>query len=441
MSKSIRRILGAGIALALLVGTSAQAANWLALQGNEVPGAAERANVWGFVQPEFQYTEGMELKAGPFAGQPAAFNMIAPDQDSNSSFNLRRARIGVRGTGFPLDSKVNYFLLLEAGNNGITRNGSGSVRLTDASVTLNHLKGARIRIGQFKYPGSEEGLMAIHVFDYINFTSVTDQLMLERFLDSDGSVASVGANGPNGSVGAFRDIGVQVYDWFDTGNWEHSYAAMVGNGNGIARGDNNSDKDLYLYWASERVFGGQGPRRQGWKLYGWHQQGKRTLATGTSQATADFDRKRWGLGTTFRKDKYRVGAEYIRADGMIFNGTDGGVVAGTLNNAGTAVASFNMLPEDEADGWYLDFGYLLLPKLELDIRYDRLNRATKTAAEERRFGTLTLGAQYALNKKTRAILNYEIRDAEAPRLADSAVPNRILDGMDDRISLQLLAVF
>jgi hypothetical protein len=33
----------------------------------------------------------------------------------------------------------------------------------------------------FKYPGSEEGLQAIHVFDYINFTWVTAQMMLERF--------------------------------------------------------------------------------------------------------------------------------------------------------------------------------------------------------------------------------------------------------------------
>ena len=417
------------------------ATNWLGLQGTEPAGASERANVWGFVQPEFQYTDGTELKAGPFAGKDAQFNVIGPDLDTNSSFNIRRARLGVRGTGFPLDSNVNYFLLVEAGNNGITSNGGGSVKVTDASVTLNYLKGARFRIGQFKYPGSEEGLMAIHVFDYINFTNVTNQMTLERYFDSDGSVASVGANDPNGSVGAFRDVGVQVFDWFNTGNWEHSYAAMIGNGNGIARGDNNSDKDLTLYWASERVFGGEGARRQGLKLYAWHQQGKRTLATGPTQAIGDFDRTRWGLGTTFRKDKYRASAEYIKADGMIFNGTDGAAVAGTLNNAATAVASWNILPNDEADGWYVDAGYKILPNVELDLRYDTLNRATKTASEERTFTTWTAGAQYSFNKKTRLIFNYEFRDAEAPNLAGSAVPNQILDGMDDRVSLQLLAIF
>lgn len=438
---TIRKIT-VGCCIALALGSAPlQATNWLALQGTEPAGASERANVWGFIQPEYQYTDGTELKAGPFAGKQAQFNVIAPDLDTNSTFSIRRARVGVRGTGFPLDSKVNYFLLLEAGNNGITSNGGGSVKVTDASVTLNHIKGARFRVGQFKTPGSEEGLMAIHVFDYINFTNVTNMIMLERFFDSDGSVASVGTNAPNGSVGAFRDVGVQVFDWLNTGNWEHSYAAMVGNGNGIARSDDNSDKDIYLYWASERIFGGEGARRQGLKFYAWHQQGKRTLATGAAQTVGDFDRTRYGLGTTFRKDKFRAGAEYIKADGMIFNGSDGGAVPGTLNNAGTAVSSWNILPDDEADGWYVDGGYKLLPNFELDLRYDTLNRATKTAADERTFSTWTAGMQYSFNKKTRVIFNYEFRDAEAPRLAGNAVPNRILDGMDDRISVQLLAIF
>ena len=60
------------------------------------------------------------------------------------------------------------------------------------------------------------------------------------------------------SVGAFRDIGIQVFDTFKATNWEHSYAIMVGNGNGLNYGDNDGNKDVYLYWSSERVFGGKG---------------------------------------------------------------------------------------------------------------------------------------------------------------------------------------
>ncbi len=425
---------------------AAQAANWLMLQGTEPADAAARAKIWGFIQPEYQGTKGSEVAAGPWAGSDAVFNQIGPDLDSDSQFNIRRARVGVRGAAMPIDNKVNYFVLLEAGNNGITANGGGSVKVTDASITLNHVKHARIRLGQFKYPGSEEGLQAIHVFDYINFTNPTNFFLLERFFDSDGSNAAgdltaFDANKPNGAVGAFRDIGVQVFDTFNTGEWEHSYAAMIGNGNGIARGDNNSSKDWYLYWASEWLFGGKGPRRQGWKLYGWYQDGKRTLRTGADQTKDDFDRTRWGLGSTYRRGKWRAAAEYINADGMIFNGTDGGAVPGTLNNPGTRVASWNMLPKDEGDGWYLDLGYRVHPKWELDLRYDRANRATDTDANERRFTSWTVGAQYFFNKKVRLIANYEFRDAEAPGLPGSAVPNQILDDIDNRFSAQVLAVF
>ncbi len=110
--------------------------------------------------------------------------LIGPNLDSQSAFNVNRARIGVRGVAMPLDSKINYFLLLEMGNNGITEPSGSFAKATDASITFNHLKGARIRAGLFKYPGAEEGLQAIHVFDYINFTWVTNQMLLERFPNS-----------------------------------------------------------------------------------------------------------------------------------------------------------------------------------------------------------------------------------------------------------------
>lgn len=428
-------MLATGLLVATLV-PEAQATNWLMLQGTEPDAAAPRAKLWGFIQPEYQQTDGSEIAAGPWAGQNAIFNTIAPDLKSDSTFQIRRARLGVRGTGFPLDSKVNYFFLAEAGNNGITRQGGGSVKLTDASITLNHIPHARVRIGQFKTPGSEEGLQAIHVFDYINFTNVSNQILLERFFDGDGT--GTDANKPNGPVSAFRDIGVQVFDIFKTGKWEHSYAAMIGNGNGITRSDNDDNKDIYLYWSSEQVYGGKGARRQGLKLYGWLQDGERTL---TTAGAGEYDRTRYGIGTTFRKGKFRAAAEYIDADGMIFNGTDGGAVAGSLNNAGTKVASFNIEPEGEADGWYVHFGYAPTPKWEFDIRYDQLNRMTDVSAKERQFETLTLGAQYFLNKKARILVNYEVRDAEAPNLPGSAGPNLILGETDDRLAIQLLAIF
>ena len=165
------------IGVALLSGASTvQAANWLMLQGTEPAGQSARAKLWGFVQVQYQ-KDTSDPNANGGYNPP---KLIGPNLDDQSQFNVNRARIGIRGTGFPLDSKVNYFILAEFGNNGITYGDDGK-HLTDASITLNHIPGARVRMGLFKTPGAEEGLQAIHVFDYINFTSVTNQLLLERF--------------------------------------------------------------------------------------------------------------------------------------------------------------------------------------------------------------------------------------------------------------------
>ncbi|VAX12714.1 hypothetical protein MNBD_GAMMA24-1682 [hydrothermal vent metagenome] len=462
-----RKLTLALTCVAGLLGSSGEALaiNWLKMQGTEPPGVSARARVWGFVQPEYQQTDGTKLQAGPWKGQNAIFNMSRPDLKSESSFNVIRTRIGVRGTGFPLDNNVNYFFLAEFGNNGITRQGGGNAKITDASVTLNQFKGARIRVGQFKTPGSEEALKAIHVFDYINFSTGVNQLLLERYFNGDGSSTKTTAasiNKANGPVSAFRDVGIQVFDWFTMGNWEHTYALMVGNGNGITRGDNDGNREVYAYWASELLFAGASPfpssshlappswsadqdgprgaRYQSLKLFGWYQGGKRTLTT-VGDGAGVYDRTRQGIGLTLRKGKVRAAAEYFVAKGMIFSGTDGGAVAGSERNAGGVYADFNVTTMGEANSWYLDFGYLIHPKLELDIRYDTLNRNTNISAAERKFDTLTLGAQYFFNKKSRLLVNYEMRDASAPNLASSAVANKILNGMDNRMSAQILIVF
>ena len=154
----------------------AQAANWLMLQGTEAPGTAPRAKVWGFIQAQYQ----KDFSDPNASQQYIPPKLIGPDLTSQETFNINRARIGVRGTGMPLDSNVNYFFLVEFGNNAITRTGNGFAKVTDASVTFNNIKGARFRVGQFKTPGSEEVYQGIAIFDYINFTAFANQQLIER---------------------------------------------------------------------------------------------------------------------------------------------------------------------------------------------------------------------------------------------------------------------
>ncbi len=461
--KKINKIIPAmGLGLCLLTPTT-QAANWLFLQGAEKPGQAPRAKVWGFIQAEYQKTDDTKLKGASHKGQSAAFNQIRPQLSSADTFSIKRARIGVRGTGFPLDPKVNYFFLAEFGNNGLTTGKGASVgQLSDASITLNHIPGARIRVGQFKTPLSEEGYQGIATFNYINFSSGADRLLLERYFDyassstgNSGSSTTTtnvkGGTGRLGAVGAFRDTGIQVFDKFNIGGLEHSYSIMIGNGNGVGRVDVDNNKDTYLYYSVEKLLGGgRGPWIHSMKFYAWRQSGKRAVNIGGT--VQDKERTRQGIGMTYFDGKYRAAAEYYTAKGMIFAGTDGGAVPGATSNNGSSQANFNIQTDQEAYAYYIDLGYKILPKLELDYRYDVLDSGTSTtggsnaASDERVFKNHTIGFQYSFNKKSIMRVYYEKRSIEAPDL--SALPsnkqsaiNAVLDSIDSRIGLQVTTIF
>ena len=410
----------------LTCASTVQAANWLMLQGTEPAGQSARAKVWGFVQAQYQKDDSDPNAAGGYIPP----KLIGPNLDTQSAFNVNRARIGVRGTGMPLDSKVNYFLLAEFGNNGITAPGGYNAALTDASITLNHIPGARIRAGQFKYPGAEEGLQAIHVFDYINFTSVTNQMLLERFASA-GDTNSAPQPTPDAnmaqysrSVGAFRDIGVQVFDTFKVSDWEHSYAIMYGNGNGINSGDNDDNKDIYLYLSSELVFAGKGGRREGLKMFAWYQDGKRTNAFDKTQ---EQDRTRTGLGVKYLNKPFRVTAEYMKGEGMIFQGQH---------------RPTHIYNDKDADGGYIEGGwYIGNSNFEIDLRYDTYTRGenhpTSAANDESTADTVTIGTQYHFNKKTRINLEYASRDFSS----DTAAVEAQQKDVAGRYAIQLTHIF
>jgi hypothetical protein len=442
-----KKIVAGATCLGLLLGTgNAFGANWLTLQGTEPAGAERLAKVWGFIQVQYQKDQSDPNPAGGYIPP----KLIAPDWDSQSAFNVNRARIGVRGVAMPLDPKINYFLLLEMGNNGITEPGDSFAKATDASVTFNHFKGARVRAGLFKYPGAEEGMQAIHVFDYINFTWVTGQMLLERFpnknytpnIPPQSLPPEVGFNGYDTGVGAFRDVGVQIFDWFSVGeDWELSYAAMVGNGNGLNFSDNNDNKDYYLYSSLEKVYGGKGPRRQGLKMFAWYQDGKRTadLTNDDTYNPEDYDRERWGFGAKYLRNGIRVTAEYMKGKGMIWQAPQNaswgiGPGQGNPDNPGNGSSA-------KGKGYYVEGGYRIKgTPWELDLRYDKYNRLDGDRFQIN-FKRTTLGVQYFFNPRVRAAFNYEFRSASAPNFGSGAGPNANLDPLDSRIGVQITAIW
>jgi hypothetical protein len=465
----------------LLVGllsttSNAYAANWLALQGTEAEGAEQLAKVWGFVQVQYQDDSSDPNGADGYIPP----KLIGPNLDTQSAFNVNRARIGVRGVAMPIDQKINYFLLLEMGNNGITEPEGSVAKATDASITFNHLNGARFRAGLFKYPGAEEGLQAIHVFDYINFTWITNQMLLERFpnrvFTSNNPPTTLPPesrlNGFERGVGAFRDVGVQMFDWFNVGdNWEISYAVMVGNGNGLNFSDNDDNKDLYLYGSVEKVFGGAGPRRQGLKIFAWSQSGKRTadltaidcpdplepFPCATSGDTAipihnpqEYDRDRMGIGFKYLRNGLRVSAEYMKGEGMIWQAphnpsfglgplvtqTPGQTGRGHGNPFGASNGAFA-----DANGYYVEGGYRFKNSgWELDLRYDVYNRLDGSQFEIK-YDRTTFGAQYFFNPRVRIAINYEARSGEAVNFGPGAGPNAQVDGIDNRLAIQVTGIW
>jgi hypothetical protein len=210
-------------------------------------------------------------------------------------------------------------------------------------------------------------------------------------------------------------------------------AAMVGNGTGLSSSNSTTQMTYYGYLASEYLFGkGKGYGTQSLKGFMWYQNGKRRLNNN------DYTRERYGLGFNYFQKGLRVGAEYIKARGMIYNGAkdaDDSAYNGDWQYAMAAAY------KNEADGGYINVAYYVLPKkVEAMVRYDYLNRLTNLNATggERDFKTTTLGLSYHFKGPTRIDMNYAFRTLDAPNNANA---QKITDNMGNLLSIQATLKF
>jgi len=446
-------------ALALLMTCSqVDAANWLMLQGTQpefvapkgvkVPYRSKKPKIWGFIQANYKKDFGKVLIKNGTNKTP--FSLLNPDLQSQSGFNIFRARIALRGMA-DNENKVNYFIMTDFANNGVNNLGGHrnvATYFTDASITLKHIPYAKVRVGKFKYPGSEEGLQAVFVSPYIDFTTMSNQQLLERFVINVGATQTGAAAGGASSVhytstsvdepiGAFRDTGIQIFDTIDISNkWTASYAYMYGNGSGISFKGSDKQATNYGYLALEKDFGGgKGYYTNCMKFYVWGQSGKRYLISNNT-APVNANRNRYGLGAAYYNHGLRLEAEYMKAAGMIFTGAKD-------TNSNTLEENWQFQyavgDENKADGGYLNVQYELFPKkFEVFTRYDFSNRLTNDVKGERDFKTLTLGASYRFKGATRIDFNYLIRDAKAPGNVNA---QKILDNMGNRAEVQITMAF
>ena len=280
------------------VASPVNAANWFKLRGTEPGGTAHTLQLWGFLQPTYADDSSDKIKGavGGLANAGANGSMqvpgtIPPDRTDRSSFYMRRARIGIRGTMLQINNDIDYFILTEWGQNGITR-GDGGAKLLDASVTFNQLSrgadddglanlGGRLRVGQFLFSQTSQALSQstpgrrVHVF----MPEATFAHAIGRYTSDNGL-----HNWPEDETGAngARDIGIELFDWAEYKNdWfnsdgplEFTYSAALGNGDAIGE-LNRDDNYRQYYWLSlAKLFDEtRGPRRHDMMVYGWYQKG------------------------------------------------------------------------------------------------------------------------------------------------------------------------
>ena len=420
-----------------------QAADWLSIAGTEptmvkkdgkkVVNHNNSPKFWGFIQVGYQQNFGDTFV--PTSGQKAGlnltpFSMLTPNLDSQSGFEVNRARLAVRGMVDKANT-LDYFFMTEFGEDGITAPGGHKTgnHLTDASITYRGIPHLNVRFGQFKYPGSEQGLRAVFASEYRNFTKVTNELLLERFLPNNATLVNgtTYQAAPTQSVGAFRDRGVELFDT------EHiskkvsvTVAGMAGSGTGLSSSNGSGDLTYYGYLASEYSFGkGKGYFTQALKGFAWYQSGKRQLNN------TKYDRTRYGAGVDYFHNGLRLDAEYIKAKGMIFNGAKDTDIDPNNGDWQYQIFAGN---DNESDGYYFNAQYYVIPKkVELLARYDYLDRLSNSVKDERQFSTTTLGLSYHFKGPNRIDFNYAFRDSKAP---GNAKAQKVLDNGGDLLSIQ-----
>jgi len=308
-----------------------------------------------------------------------------------------------------------------------------------------------LRIGQFQWPLVDEGLRAIPAYDYINFSEVSRQQVLERYVRQNPGGTDESLTGFDGAISSYRDIGAMAFDEFRiTEHWEGTWAAGLGNGNGINRSDNDDNRDLYLRAQAAYVFDGVrrgNPRREDVKFFAWSQQGiGSSMPVGTAPSMTGMSLSAtatvWDSTTTASP-----GASPVSTSSETAWSTTAPIrpsrTPGRHRRCHPQMAPGK---DNEFDGWYLDAAWFIKPnKLALQARYDVHNRLNSTDGvnftrkDERVFETWSLGLQYWNHPiKSQWTLSYRIRDLEAPH---NAAADEVGATMGNSIELQYFHLF
>ncbi|MDB5145888.1 MAG: hypothetical protein JWQ66_4601 [Mucilaginibacter sp.] len=264
----------------------------------------------------------------------------------NNAFDLHRARLDAKGN------------ITDAWSYEIYTEFASTTKLLDAYTSYKIADYLKFTAGQFKIPFSYESLTSDSQLEFIDRSQVIEALA--------GRSKDVIGN-QNG-----RDIGVQISGSFAKLNnhylFDYTFGVFNGAGYDVTT-DNNNHKDIVARFGIHPIkgldFGGS--------LYSGEDI---PLATTKVPNPVTQARNRYGFDGHYVIGALSVAAEYA-------HGTDGSILR---------------------DGWYAQAGYFILPKLQLEAKYDTYD-PNKVITTDR--STIYIGGiNYVFNAWTKLSVDY-----------------------------------
>ena len=413
------------LTLCALFAGPARAADWVMIGGSEEGRPDVAIAPIAFTQLVVESTPFAAPLTGLKSDALVGFNGATPTFNLDGVvLDVRRLRLGGRGTAPRTHGAITWFVAVEAGHNAATR--GVTVNLIDASVSVHAVPGVRVRVGQFKLPTMDETLESNPLTaDFTSFSLVVSQLMLEQPV-KDGAFA--------GPAFANRDLGIQLFNSHLLpaslpvvgDHLELSWAVMGSQGH-VGGIDDDDGKDLtarasasWLPTSQKRT----SPWREELSVFAWAQHGTRTATIdGTSGV---FDRDRRGVGVHARGLGVRARVEVVAANGMLFLGASPPVTGQPVS----------VDPKGSAWGAVGDLGVEHLGPFEIDARLEQLMRGDIDTATGRVFRNVTLGAQYKFTEQAKLLFNYSFRHIDVGD-GSSSDARTIAASIGDLASLQL----
>lgn len=284
------------------------------------------------------------------------------DKSINDAFDIRRVRLDFKGE---VTERFEYRFQGDFAGS--------QVKLLDAAIGYKFNPYAKLTVGQFKIPFSQENLVSSPKLETINRSQVVEALVAR------GSDVIGNQNG--------RDIGAQVSGsvWQKQDTYLLDYAFGIFNGAGINTSDTNEQKDF----VGRLVF----RPLNGWTVGGSYYAGRATLSSAPARKD---DRDRIGAEFAYVKEPISLKGEYIK-------GNDRNV---------------------KKDGWYLQAGYFFIPKKFQGVfKFDYYD--PNTEIDQNTTNVYTLGGNLYFNKWAFLQLNYELKDERAKEIDNNVLTGQL----------------